>query len=140
MGARREDISQDLHSQWQDHFHMRDQTWKVLQYSILFFLGVVGLEIKGVDSLVLVVGYVGVVLTALSGAVIALHHRRREKEKFTMIKIYEHELELDILIEPVLEKAHRGIFGRVNTSVYIVIMQIAILAVSTILLVKRIAV
>ena len=137
MAARPEDISQDLQTQWQDHFHMRDQTWKVLQYSILFFLGVGGLEIKGVDSLVLVVGYIGVVLTALSGAVIALHHRRREKEKFAMIQIYERELELDVLIKPVLEKAYTGIFGRVNTTNYIVGMQIAVLAVSLILLIKR---
>jgi hypothetical protein len=138
MAARREDISQDLQTQWQDHFHMRNQTWKVLQYSILFFLGVIGLEIKGVDSLVLVIGYVAVILTTLSGVIIALHHRRREKEKFAMIQIYERELELDVLIKPVLEKAHKGISGRVNTSNYIVAMQIAVLAVSLILLIKRI--
>ena len=137
MAARPEDISQDLQTQWQDHFHMRDQTWKVLQYSILFFLGVVGLEIKGVDTHVLVVGYIGVVMTALSGAVIACHHRRREKENFEIIKIYERELELDVLIKPVLEKAQTGIFGRVNTTNYIVGMQIAVLAVSLILLIKQ---
>jgi hypothetical protein len=53
MVPRPDDISHDLQTQWQDHFHMRDQTRKVLQYSILFFLGVIGLEIKGVGSLVL---------------------------------------------------------------------------------------
>lgn len=58
MDDRMNAISSDLQTQWQDHFHMRDQTWKVLQYSILFFLGVVGLEIKAVDTVFLVLPYV----------------------------------------------------------------------------------
>lgn len=31
-------ISENLQIQWQDHFHMRDQTWNVLKYSIPFLL------------------------------------------------------------------------------------------------------
>ena len=139
MSARPEDISLDLQSQWQDHFHMRDQTWKVLQYSILFFLGVVALEIKGVDPFVLVAGYLAVFCTALSGLIIALHHRRRQKEKFEIIEIYEQELDLYPLIEPVLKKSKKGIAGRVDTTNYIVAMQLAVTVVSIILLVKRIA-
>ena len=137
MSARPEDISQDLLTQWQDHFHMRDQTWKVLQYSILFFLGVVGLEIKGVDSFVLIAAYVAVVCTALSGLIIAVHHRRRMKEKFEIIKIYERELGLYDLIEPVLKESKKGITVRVNTTNYIVSMQFAVALVSLILLLKR---
>ncbi|MCM2285146.1 MAG: hypothetical protein NDI81_10220 [Desulfobacula sp.] len=138
MSVSLEHISQDLQTQWQDHFHMRDQTWKVLQYSILFFLGVVGLEIKGVDVFVLVVGYIGVSCTSLSGLTIALHHRRRQKEKFDIIYVYEKELGLYELIEPILKKSKKGVFGRINTTNYIVVMQLAIAAVSIILLVKRI--
>ena len=139
MSARPEDISQDLQTQWQDHFHMRDQTWKVLQYSILFFLGIVGLEIKGVDSLVLIAAYVAVVCTALSGLIIAVHHRRRMKEKFEIIKIYERELGLYDLIEPVLKESKKGITGGVNTTNYIVAMQLAVTLVSVVLLIKRLA-
>lgn len=139
MAASPQNISQDLQTQWQDHFHMRDQTWKVLQYSILFFLGVVGLEIKGVDSFVLVVGYIGVSCTALTGLIIALHHRRRQKEKFEIIKTYEKVLGLYELIEPLLEKSKEGITGRFNTTNYIVTMQLAVALVSLILLVKRVA-
>lgn len=138
MSASPEVISQYLQTQWKDHFHMRDQTWKILQYSILFFLGVVGLEIKGVDIFVLVAAYIAVLCTALSGVVIALHHRQREKEKFEMIKIYERELGIDVLIAPVLGKAHKSIPGRVNTTSYIVVMQIAIFVVAIVLLAKKI--
>lgn len=115
---------------------MRDQTWKVLQYSIFFFLGVIGLEIKGVDPIVLMTGYIAVLSTAVSGIIVAIHHRIREKEKFKIIGIYEHELKLDTLLNPVLKNACKGIFG-MNTAWYIVGMQIAIFAVSLALLIKR---
>jgi hypothetical protein len=42
----KEAIIKDLELQWKDHFHMRDQTWKTLTNSTLFFFGIVGLEIK----------------------------------------------------------------------------------------------
>ena len=70
-------ISNDLATQWQDHFHMRDQTWKVLQYSILFFLGAVGLEIKGVDEVIRATAYLAVIVTSLFGLAVAVHHRQR---------------------------------------------------------------
>ena len=134
MNERTEAVARDLQTQWQDHFHMRDQTWKVLQYSILFFIGVVGLEIKPVDKTFLVPAYLAVLCTTAFGVVVALHHRRRQKEKFRIIQIYERELGLDALIKPVLDEAHSSITGRVNTSTYIVAMQTAIFVVATFLL------
>ena len=108
----------------------------MLQYSILFFLGVVGLEIKGVDLFVLVPAYISVIFTATCGLLIALHHRRRQKEKFEIIKIFEHELGLDVLISPVLATAHKGLFGCINTTWFIVAIQIAVFTVSVFLLIK----
>ncbi len=129
-------ISSDLQTQWNDHFHMRDQTWKVVQYSILFFLGAVGLEIKGVDRTVLIAAYAAVVVTSTFGVFIAMHHRQRQKEKFQIIEIYERELELDTLIKPVLDAANKTFVGRVNTSAYIVVMQLAIALVAAMMLVR----
>ena len=103
-------ISDDLSTQWQDHFHMRDQTWKVLQYSILFFLGVVGLEIKGVDNTILMLAYIAVLVTSIFGVFIAIHHRKRQKEKFELIRAYAQELGLDKITEPVLSKASKPHF------------------------------
>ncbi len=130
-------ISNDLQTQWQDHFHMRDQTWKVLQYSILFFLGVVGLEIKAVDKTVLVLAYIAVLVTSVFGVIIALHHRQRQKEKFRIIAVYEQELGLGKLIKPVLDDAHKTIIGRMNTSTYIVAMQLALALVAFLMLVNK---
>jgi hypothetical protein len=53
----KEAIIKDLELQWKDHLHMRDQTWKTLTNSILFFLGIVGLEIKGVGNFVMIPAY-----------------------------------------------------------------------------------
>lgn len=134
MDARHDAIARDLQTQWQDHFHMRDQTWKVLQYSILFFLGVIGLEIKAVDKVFLILSYGAVLCTSAFGVVIAVHHRRRQNEKFEIIRIYERELGLDVLIKPVLDQAHSSITGRVNTGSYIVVMQCVIFIVALALL------
>lgn len=136
MIGRREIISNNLQTQWQDHFHMRDQTWKVLQYSILFFLGVVGLEIELDDKTFLIPAYLAVLLTSAFGVIIALHHRRRQKEKFEIISIYEQQLGLQDLIAPVLKKSDSSISGRVNTSSYIVAMQVGIAIVSFFMLLR----
>ena len=138
MDDRMKAISDYLGTQWQDHFHMRNQTWKVLQYAILFFLGVVGLEIKKVDTILLILSYVALLLTSAFGVVIALHHRRRKKEKFEIIRIYERELGIDQLIKPVLDKAYNTFVGKINTSTYIVIMQVLLFIVSLCLLIRLI--
>lgn len=134
MEVNKNSISSNLQTQWQDHFHMRDQTWKVLQYSILFFLGVVGLEIKQVDTVYLMLAYAAVFLTSAFGVVIALHHRQRQNEKFEIIAALEHELGIDRVIKPVLKKAHATWTGRINTSTYIVVMQTSLCVVSACLL------
>jgi disulfide bond formation protein DsbB len=134
MGDRKQAISSNLQTQWQDHFHMRDQTWKVLQSSVLFFVGVVGLQIEQVDSVILGLAYVALCLTSGLGVVIALHHRRRQKEKFEIIAAHERALGLDKLAGPVLEKARERWMGRINTSTYIVAMQASLCAVSACLL------
>ena len=137
MDSTQQAISNDLQTQWQDHFHMRDQTWKVLQYSILFFLGVVGLEIKSVDKSILVLAYIAVLVTSIFGVIIAVHHRQRQKEKFRIIMIYEQELGLSKLIKPVLDDAHKPVAGRINTSTYIVVMQLALALLAFLMLMKK---
>ena len=137
MDIQKEAISRDLQTQWQDHFHMRDQTWKVLQYTIIFFLGIIGLEITGVEKIVLILGYIAVICITISGMLIALHHRRRQKEKFKIILEYEKLLGLDAIIKSVLEGAHTGITGFMNTTIFIVTMHIAVLIISLVLLTRQ---
>ena len=59
-------ILKDLEIQWNDHFHMRDQTWKTLNYSILTFLGVVGLNVSGK------IGFEAVIISYLTVSVVSL--------------------------------------------------------------------
>ena len=136
MDEKKNAISNNLQIQWQDHFHMRDQTWKVLQYSILLFLGVVGLEIKEIASSYLIMAYAAVFFTSVFGVVIACHHRRRQNEKFEIIKILEHEIGIDELIKPVLNKAHSTWAGKISTSSYIVVMQLILCLISACLLIR----
>lgn len=82
---------------------MRDQTWKSLNYSILLFVGVVGLQMKVTDKFILCLAFLAVFLTSAFGILIAIHHRRRQHEKFEIIKAYERELGLDQLLAPILE-------------------------------------
>lgn len=137
MDDKKQAISNDLQTQWQDHFHMRDQTWKVLQYSILFFLGVVGLENTEVDNSVLVLAYSAVLVTSVFGVFIAVHHRRRQNEKFRIITKYETELGLYEIIKPVLDDAHKTLVGRMNTSTYIVVMQLGLALVAVLMLLRK---
>ena len=124
-------ILKDLEIQWSDHFHMRDQTWKTLKYTILFFLGVVGLEFKkGIDPLILRFAYVALCIISILGFIIALHHRRRQKEKFDIILKYEDELGLKDIIEDILSESKKGLTGKINTSSFIVVAQLGLFVVS----------
>jgi hypothetical protein len=137
MDDKKQAISSDLQTQWQDHFHMRDQTWKMLKYSILFFIGVVGLEIKEVDEIILIFSYFAVLLTSLFGVFISHHHRQRQKEKFQIIVKYEKELGLYELIEPILTNANKSLVSRFNTSNFIIVMQLSIAIVAAMMLAHK---
>jgi hypothetical protein len=130
MADKKDIILKSMEIEWSDHFHMRDQTWKTLQYSIFFFLGVVGLEIKDIEKTFLRPAYIAVMITSFLGFWVALHHRRRQKEKFAMIKIFEEELELRELIQPILDQSKKGLLGWVNTSTFIVVTQLGLFLLS----------
>lgn len=110
----------DMEIQWNDHFHMRDQTWKTLQYSIVVFLGVVGLQYKeGIDTHILLIAKFALLAVSVLGFLVALHHRNRQNLKFELIKLYEKKLELMPLIKPILKEHESGFINSVNTSTFI---------------------
>ena len=90
----KEALIKDLDIQWRDHFHMRDQTWKTLTSSLVLFLGMVGLELKGLGAGVMVPAYTVVLITAVFGISIAAHHRHRQGQKFEIISLCEKELDI----------------------------------------------
>jgi hypothetical protein len=133
-----EAMLKDLELQWRDHFHMRDQTWKTLSNSVLLFLGVIALEIKGIDDFVMVPAYAVVILTALFGWIVATHHRARQHEKFAFIQMYEERLALYPLKKNIIESGRSGAVGRIFTAVFVRWMHLGIGIVAILLLVRRI--
>lgn len=134
-----EALLKDLELQWNDHFHMRDQTWKTITNSTLFFIGVVGLEIKDVGNFVMIPAYAGLVVTCLFGWAVATHHRLRQNQKFIFITKYEQLLGIYDIKADVLKEKHedKRFFGKVFTARYIEIIQICIGLVALVLLLRR---
>jgi hypothetical protein len=127
-------IVANLNVQWQDHFHMRDQTWKVVQSCLLFFAAALALELKGVPTAVRIVSYSAVIVSCIFGVLISAHHRRRQREKFKLIRVYERELRLAPLMDELL-----GQKERLNTASFVVVLLVAIVALSVVLVVLAIA-
>jgi len=73
-----------LEMQWNDHFHMRNQTWKTLTYTAVFFIGIVGLEIKVANDFVMICLYSLLMIVMVFGWSTASHHRVRQKGKFAL--------------------------------------------------------
>ena len=136
----KEAIIKDLELQWRDHFHMRDQTWKTLTNSTLFFLGLVGLEIKGVGDFVMIPAYLTLVFISFVGYKIASHHRVRQLQKHKIITRYEKMLKLYEIKQDIIENndTDRSFLGRTNTAKFIIYSQIGICIVGGFLLLKRI--
>jgi hypothetical protein len=131
-------LIKDMEIQWKDHFHMRDQTWKTLQYTIIFFLGAIGLEMKeGIEQYITILAYSAVCITSTLGVIVALHHRNRQKLKFSIIKKYEKELGIFALVEDILKEHESGVFNKVNTSSYIVVAQAGLFVVSLSILITK---
>jgi cytochrome b561 len=139
QGSMREAMLRDLDIQWRDHFHMRDQTWRTVTNSVLLFLGVIGLEFKGIGNLVMIPAYLVVIMMALFGWVVAGHHRLRQSQKFTMITMYEKKLELFDLKKDILEQgdAKSGFASKAFTAVFIHAIHISIGVVAFLLLIRR---
>jgi hypothetical protein len=135
-----EAIIKDLELQWKDHFHMRDQTWKTLTNSTLFFLGLVGLEIKGVGDFVMIPAYLTLVLISFVGYKIASHHRIRQEQKHAIITRYEKLLKLYDIKKDIIEQTDtdRSFLGRTYTAKFIIYLQIGICVVGVFLLLRRI--
>ena len=140
MDDSKEAILRDLDIQWRDHFHMRDQTWKMLTNSMLFFLGIVGLKIKGVSMVVMIPAYIVLIIVSFMGWMIAKHHRVRQAQKFAIISKYEDVLGLSDIKRPILKpdtKTHTFL-GEVFTAKFIEMIELGILLIGILLLVRSV--
>lgn len=131
-------LLKDLELQWKDHFHMRDQTWKTLTNTSLFFLGTVGLEIKEVGKLVMIVAYASLILATLFGIFVARQHRIRQGQKFAFIEKYEKLLGLyGIKESTITAKEYNKGFSKFLVARFIEMMEFCILVVAIFLLIRK---
>ena len=83
-----------LNQAWQDHHHMRDQTWRVVQMEAMLCAGLVAVEFTYGNVATTVLGAILVALIGYCGFCITWHHRKREKEKFQTIAKCQEQLRL----------------------------------------------
>jgi hypothetical protein len=129
-------LLKDLELQWKDHFHMRDQTWKTLTNTSLFFLGAVGLEIKEIGKSVMIIVYAALILAALFGILVAIQHRIRQGQKFAFIEKYEGLLGLYEIKKTIITQYDSGL-GKFLVAGFIVVMECCIFVVAIFLLIRK---
>jgi hypothetical protein len=140
MNPIEEAMCRDLDIQWRDHWHMRDQTWKTVNNSLLLFLGVIGLELRGIGNLVMVPAYLIVLMMALLGFSVARHHRVRQAQKFRIIRKYEEDLGIYEKKTSILETADAGTkLAKVFTGRFIQAIHLSFGLVSILLLLRRLS-
>jgi hypothetical protein len=79
---------------WRDHHNMREQTWRALQIEAVLAAGLVGIDWQLQNLLATVAAGILVVIAAIFGVLITLHHREGERRKFMHITNCEEALGL----------------------------------------------
>jgi hypothetical protein len=134
-GELRSSLESAMELAWRDHHHARDQTWKGLQMEALLAIALIGIDLKAAESsfkYVPLVGSLLLFLIAISGIMIALHHRELERGKFRHIMHCEDALGIRPYIDGVKLPAPLYIwdlfaFWKSNTVLFIMRMHFAIL-------------
>jgi hypothetical protein len=127
----REAAIKDMELQWQDHFHMRDQSWRTVTNSALVFVGVVGLEVYRVPNAIMITAYCGLILLAFYGRRVTAHHRRIQmEEKFPIMRRYYLYLGLSRILDDVWLLPRGGM----NAAGFIITCHWIIIAIAVLLL------
>ncbi len=79
---------------WQDFFHARTQTWRTLEIEVALTVGLVGADYKFDSVLLAIVLGTLVILAAISGLLITIHHRIGQVTQYRHITNIEDCLEL----------------------------------------------
>ena len=107
----KEDVRVAMRIEWEDHWHCRDQTWKTVASVISILAALVSAQLLLKN--VFVTTIIGLLSFAASffGALITIHHRNVERNKFSNIIRFEKFLGLvgDDLIPEDLARIPRGL-------------------------------
>jgi hypothetical protein len=132
---------------WRDHHHMREQTWRVLQIEAVLAAGLIGVDWQIQNIYATVAAGLLVIIAAIFGVLITLHHRKAERRKFTFINNCEEALllhgpnllpEESCQIPSELHFMDAFNFRVQNTAAFILRMNIAIMFFAVLYIIGRI--
>ena len=139
-----ESIRMAMDQAWRDHHHARDQTWRAVQIEALLAAGIVGVDFQMENFGATLAAGILVIIAAMFGIMISLHHRKLEIRKFTHIMNCEEALGLHqpnlidkvSLPSPITfwDAFH---FRKMNTALFILRMHVAIMVFAVIFIVAR---
>ena len=139
-----ETLRKALELEWQDHFDMRDQTWRTLQVEAALVVGLIGADYQFDEIWVTITVGLLILFVTISGMQITLHHRRAQLFKFENIIKLEKELGLFVPRLLGTAKAPRpfvwtDIFHpfRMNTPLFIMRAHLAILVFTIVYVLAR---
>lgn len=133
MDAQPESIRLAMDEAWRDHHHARDQTWKAIQMESVLAAGLITIDFQYRSPIATSAAAALVVLAALFGILISLHHRQVEIRKFTHILNCEEALGLhraDLICDVSLPRALRlrdvFLLSARSTAVFILRLHVAL--------------
>jgi hypothetical protein len=128
-----ESIRLAMDQAWRDHHHARDQTWKTLQVEVALAAGMVVVGAQIASPAATVVAGLILIVAAMFGIQVTLHHRKVEIRKFTHIMDCEEALGLhkpdlisDVKLPGPFSFWDALKFWETNTALFILRMHIAI--------------
>jgi hypothetical protein len=80
-----ESVRTAMDEAWRDHHHARDQTWRALQMEAVLGAGLVTVDAQFQNAIATACAGALVIIAAISGFLISLHHRKLERRKFIHI-------------------------------------------------------
>lgn len=117
---------------WQDHQHSRDQTWKALQIEVVLVGSLIVVQYQFQNKYATLSTGILVLISALFGIAVTVHHRRYQRQKFNQISKFERELGLLNLIGDLPEPKVLNWYDIINLSIgntplFIIRMYLAII-------------
>jgi hypothetical protein len=129
---------------WQDHHHARDQTWKALQMEAVLAAGLVGVDVQIKDPVVTIAAGVLVIIVAIFGIHISLHHRKLEVRKIThvfnceqLLGLHEPHLLCGVSTPSPIRIWDIFFFWKMNTALFILRMHVAIIVFAALFILAR---
>jgi hypothetical protein len=123
----------DLELQWQDHFHVRNQTWRALGVSMVFAVFIIGFDWFQDNAIFTIVSSILLAIIALLGMQVTIRHRNQsEIIKFRTIMELEKSLGIDSdhTVPHEIKWWHIFCIFKSNTSIYILRIQFVILVIT----------